>query len=210
MKHAEGIVEGIISIVSAKFENAKRDYINKNEAKKKGDAKSVEDSVISEVKGQADAYADVLVILQLLIEEAEKAAEKEEKANDPEPEPELETETEPESTEEEEQEPEKEKIITGIVKRPNQKPEIANIENELKVYQRLVEGYIQIIGFPNDNGIDIICNEDGKLKGLEPNIFIPEYRDVLMGTIVFAGNDGFGELCSLTESQIKKVLDYLK
>ena len=46
-------------------------------------------------------------------------------------------------------------------------PEEIEIENSLEALQEQVGGYIEVL--PLQPGIVIVCNEEGKLKGLEPN-----------------------------------------
>lgn len=101
--------------------------------------------------------------------------------------------------------------IVVIVKKPYQKPEVKEIEDTLQNWQAIVGGYIQCLPFPQDDNINIICNEEGKLDAsLEGNVFIPEYNDCLLGNIAFASFDDEGEFQSLNEEQIKKVKEYIK
>lgn len=53
---------------------------------------------------------------------------------------------------------------------PGQKPRQAEIENSLEAKQAAVGGLIEIVSPPNhpDDAV-LICNEEGKLIGLEPN-----------------------------------------
>ena len=60
------------------------------------------------------------------------------------------------------------------------------IPNELGVMQQLVDGYIEPITLP-DNLI-VICNEEGKIRGMQPNITFGGHDFV--GTIVMTGHEG--------------------
>lgn len=83
--------------------------------------------------------------------------------------------------------------IRAIVKRPDEKyGHVTNISNTLKNFQRIVDGPIETIGIMG-NAV-IICNEEGKIRGLEKN-FIMKYRsvglfDVICGEVAIVGVDG--------------------
>ena len=74
-----------------------------------------------------------------------------------------------------------------IIKRPcDQFGEEATIPNTLKALQEAVGGYIETVTL--DNGLVLICNEEGKLRGMQHNIFYGGHDFV--GTIVMTGHDG--------------------
>lgn len=59
-----------------------------------------------------------------------------------------------------------------IIIKPFTNPYTANIKGDLRSMQEIVGGYIEVI-YPFDNPeIALICNEEGKLEGLQPNRFI--------------------------------------
>lgn len=101
------------------------------------------------------------------------------------------------------------KQIKVIVKRPNSKAKEMTVVDELKTYQELVEGYIEVIPFPKDEKIHFVANEEAKIYGFAPNLCLPHYRDVLCGTIVAVSVDEDGDFQSLTDRQIKKVNRYI-
>ena len=101
------------------------------------------------------------------------------------------------------------KQIKVIVKRPNSKAKEMTIVDELKTYQELVEGYIEVIPFPKDEKIHFVANKEAKIYGFAPNLCLPHYRDVLRGTIVAVSVDEDGDFQSLTDRQIKKVNHYI-
>ena len=74
-----------------------------------------------------------------------------------------------------------------IVKRPDEEyGRIVLIENKLKTLQQIVGGYIEVVSYrPN---LLIICNEEGKFLGLEPNIRY--HDDIIHGTIIVCGYKG--------------------
>lgn len=96
----------------------------------------------------------------------------------------------------------KEKEIDVIIKLVNEKPITATIKNNLETLQSIVGGYIEVVQLTKD--IDIICNEEGKLIGLEPNLMF-DY-DYIAGDIVLCGHNNEGEFTSLTKEQIQIAL----
>ena len=97
--------------------------------------------------------------------------------------------------------------ITVVTKKPNEKPEIVEIENEIHAYQSYIGGYIEC--YEVINGVNFIINEDGEYLHLIPNIVCPEFDAFFVGNIIAAGVD-FDERCfvSLTDEQVHKVLEY--
>lgn len=74
-----------------------------------------------------------------------------------------------------------------IIKRPDEQyGHVTNISMSLENLQRTVGGYIETI--PAVGGAIIICNEEGKIKELEPNMWY--YHDQLRGTIIVCGREG--------------------
>ena len=77
--------------------------------------------------------------------------------------------------------------IKVIIKRPDEEfGHVCNISNSLENLQKTVGGYIEAV--PLTDEIVIICNEEGKLKGLERNFFLP--FDTVVGTVIICGVDG--------------------
>ena len=88
---------------------------------------------------------------------------------------------------------------------PGHKPERKMIPHTLEAMQSVVGGYIQAI-YPYEDMVAIVCNEEGKLIGLEPNRAIRsqdsgEILDIISGTFFVCGlnEDDFS---SLTENQL--------
>ena len=86
---------------------------------------------------------------------------------------------------------------------PGHKPEKITIPHTLDAMQRLVCGNIQAI-YPYEDLVAIVCNEEGKLLGMEPNRAIRnedgDILDIICGTFFICGltEDDFD---SLTEEQ---------
>lgn len=92
------------------------------------------------------------------------------------------------------------KIKVGV-KEPGKPIEFREVEDELKTYQGLVGGYIEVA---RTNLLDImaIVNEEGKLLDLEPNIDVG--YDVLVGTVIFVGEGG-DNFVSLTDEDVEDI-----
>lgn len=102
-------------------------------------------------------------------------------------------------------------LVKVITKQPGKEPEIKEIGTSLEDYQNEVKGYIESIPFPGEDTIDIILNDMGKVNGMDENIIVPEYGDILMGPLVFIGVDTDAyQWRSLTNKEINIVLDYIK
>lgn len=100
--------------------------------------------------------------------------------------------------------------IKCIVKRPDEEyGHMTNVSDKLENLQRTVGGYIEIVTILNDidgKKVVLIYDEEGKLKGYEPNFRM--YGDQIVGTVIICGAEGE----DLTDIPIdfktwKKVLD---
>lgn len=82
-------------------------------------------------------------------------------------------------------------------------PEIKEIPNDIKAFQAIVRGYIEVITFLKDrNDILLVCNEEGKLLNLPPNRKVN--GDTICGDFFIVRAEG-AEFVSLTELDIKAV-----
>ena len=91
-----------------------------------------------------------------------------------------------------------------VRKKPGMPPEIVYVDNTLEALQKEVGGYIQAVPFSTDCAI--ICNEEGKLIPLRPNLAF--CGDVLFGTILVVGVDG-EEFCSLDQTAAEILLNWM-
>ena len=81
--------------------------------------------------------------------------------------------------------------IRAIIKRPDERyGHMTNISDTLKNLQNTVEGPIETI--PVGGGAVCICNEEGKLRGLQRNFIMGRipFHDVIVGTAIIVGVDG--------------------
>ena len=104
----------------------------------------------------------------------------------------------------------KENVIKVLKVAPHEVPEVIYLENKLEVLQAAVSigadyrGLIEIITL--DRASCIVCNEEGKLIGLEPNRQLG--CDILCGVFYITGQNKDGELASLPEHLIKRYSAY--
>ena len=98
------------------------------------------------------------------------------------------------------------KLIKILLKKVGKDPEVIEIRNTLEEKQRLVGGLIEVI--PYDDLL-LICNEEGKLLNLPPNLIF-EY-DYIAGDCFLAGDDfENGDFKSLTDEEIATYTNKLK
>lgn len=96
-----------------------------------------------------------------------------------------------------------------IIKKPFEKPVVAEIEEGLKPLQQLVGGLTDNVYELTQQNINILVNDEGKIYNLEPNFIVYGGNDIVVGTAVFTGYDGEGNDISLTDEQIALIFDYL-
>lgn len=102
------------------------------------------------------------------------------------------------------QEPE----ITVVACYPDKAATVMRIQNTLEAKQAFVGGYIQAV-YPFDDPVAIVCNEEGKLNGLEPCRALFDdggnILDIIVGPFLVCGlgDEGF---VSLTPQQQKEYL----
>lgn len=97
--------------------------------------------------------------------------------------------------------------LTVVMVEPHKTPYVTEIADELSALQKAVGGYIEVVG--NGDGTLIICNEEGKLIGLEGNRRIRDGMSIIAGTFFVVGDDG-ENFRSLTESEVKRYMDRFK
>ena len=101
----------------------------------------------------------------------------------------------------------KEKELKIVLKKVGENPEIMNIENTLERKQELVGGLIEVV--PVLENVLLICNEEGKLDNLLPNLIFP--YDYIAGGCFFVGDDyKNGDFKSLPDEQITEIQELCK
>lgn len=85
----------------------------------------------------------------------------------------------------------------------NKQPEVQEIVPDLETLQALVDGYIEIVPY-GSNGVDLVCNEEGKYNGQEPNRAVWGGKDVIFGQFVLLRHDDEGNCVGLSEQDIAR------
>jgi hypothetical protein len=99
----------------------------------------------------------------------------------------------------------KQKEIKVLMVEPGKNPKITTLQNDLESLQKAVsigadyQGLIEIV--PLGNGDCILCNEEGKLIGLDGNRRVG--RDIIVGVFYVMSEDREGDLISLSEKKIQ-------
>lgn len=93
-----------------------------------------------------------------------------------------------------------------LIVQPKIRPYVAEIEKGFEPMQEIVGGLIQMVDL--DESTCLVCNEEGKLNGLEGNRRIG--RDIIAGTFFLCGFNYEGESISLTDEQITTYYERFK
>ena len=103
--------------------------------------------------------------------------------------------------------------ITVLYIEPKHPPKTLSIPNELKAMQKLVDGYIEEY-YPFDDNAVLVCNEEGKMKGLPLNraIYTPpddngekQIKEIIAGSFFICAAPVDSEnYQSLSEEQLEK------
>lgn len=96
------------------------------------------------------------------------------------------------------------KKIKILALRPLEKPVVEEIEDSLEAMQKFVGGYIQSV--PVGDGLDMILDEEGKLKGKPYNRSLFDGQDVAVGDVFITKVNSNGNSVSLTQSDIDKYM----
>lgn len=95
------------------------------------------------------------------------------------------------------------KTITIATKEPGLPWEARTVPDKLETYQAIVGGYIEHFHTSN-RGVDYFCNEEGKLKKMQPNVVVRGQQ--IVGPIFAVRSDEEGEFISLTEDDLECIV----
>ena len=87
--------------------------------------------------------------------------------------------------------------MKAIRKKPGCAPELIDIDNTLKALQAEVDGYIETVTIASD--AVVICNEEGRLRGMSYNCLF--FGMVFVGTILVVGRNK-DEFCDVPEADL--------
>lgn len=94
-----------------------------------------------------------------------------------------------------------------IVIEPNKQATVKEIDSSLRSLQEVVGGSIEAI-YPFEDEVALVCNEEGKLCGLDPNFGLARNKrvlDVIVGTCFICGL-GEEDFCSLSDELCEKYM----
>ena len=101
----------------------------------------------------------------------------------------------------------RESEITVVACYPGQSATVIRIQNTLEAKQAFVGGYIQVV-YPFDD-VAIVCNENGKVNGMDPCRALfdesGDIYDIIVGPFLICGLDDEGFI-SLTKEQQEQYL----
>ena len=95
--------------------------------------------------------------------------------------------------------------IKALMAKPSKEPKVVMLKTDLESLQKAVsigadyQGLIEIISL--GDGTCVLCNEEGKLIGLDGNRRIG--NDIIAGVFYVVGENDVGELISLTGQQLE-------
>ena len=106
------------------------------------------------------------------------------------------------------------KSMTVLKVCPGCRPEVITIAHTLEDMQLTVGGSIQAV-YPYEDPVAIVCNEEGKLLGMEPNRAIcdsdtGEIVEIICGTFFICGltTDDFASLTAKQIQYYTKLFEY--
>lgn len=101
------------------------------------------------------------------------------------------------------------KTIKVVVKEPFKTAQVREVEPKLITFQGLVDGCIEAVT-PDDycyeHHIAAYINDEGKLYHLFPNLRLFDGKDYIAGTCVFTKADDEGADISMSEEEIRHIL----
>lgn len=100
--------------------------------------------------------------------------------------------------------------IKVVLKKPNEKAIVTVIDNEYEEFVNYCDGIIDITKHPTIDDVNVVLNDMSLMKGMGPNIIVPESEEIFAGPLIFVGYDSdTGESISLTDEQVDNVLNYI-
>lgn len=93
------------------------------------------------------------------------------------------------------------KTLRILCVEPGEAPEEKEIGTDLGSLQAEVDGLIECVYLNDDPGTILVCNEEGKLNGMEMNRQLGD--DIICGPFFLVRDDGEGDFASLTDRQVR-------
>lgn len=99
-------------------------------------------------------------------------------------------------------------LMRVVYVEPNKAPYVAEVAHTLEAEQKAVGGYIEVV-YPDDNETCIICNEEGKLIGMEGNRRIGDGSSIIAGPFFICGTTE-EDFRGLTDNEVDLYMDRFK
>lgn len=92
-----------------------------------------------------------------------------------------------------------------VIKKVGEQAQVTEIENTLEALQGIVGGYIEVVAVGGE--VLMICNEEGKLNGLEYNFKLG--NDFIVGNVLFvqAKDEDFTDL---SDSNVESIMNFFQ
>ena len=92
-----------------------------------------------------------------------------------------------------------------VIKKVGEQAQVTEIENTLDALQKFVGGHIEVVSVGGE--IIMICNEEGKLNGLEYNFKLG--NDFIVGNVLFvqAKDEDFTDL---SDSNVESIMNFFQ
>lgn len=100
------------------------------------------------------------------------------------------------------------KELTGFMIHPYKRGRKLTIQNELHDIQKAVGGLIEVYKPFKDSRYLLICDEEGKYKGLDSSIIVAKGRDQIAGSAFICKEDG-EEFASLSDEEIGMIKGWI-
>lgn len=94
-----------------------------------------------------------------------------------------------------------------LIVEPYKEPSVVELENSLESLHNDVGGMIEAVYLESD--ILLLCNEEGKILGLDGNRKL-DNGDIIAGTFLVCGTNNEGEMISLNNEQFEKYSERFK
>lgn len=99
--------------------------------------------------------------------------------------------------------------IRCVLMQPGGKPMPIEIVATLPNYQACVGGYIERLSFPENEEVDLLINEEGRLFHLPATLNDPRHEEPILGSVLAVRRDG-ADWDSLTPEQVEEVSRWME
>ena len=90
---------------------------------------------------------------------------------------------------------------------PRFRAKVVEASNDLGSFQQLIGGYLEAIGTWPREPFVLLADEEGRLKGKEPVMRLPDGR-MLVGTVVVVKRDG-ADFVDMTDEEVTEIQEAL-